>query len=321
MPRSAFLLLVALVAPLVAGCAAQEGPAQDATPQATATTGILHGIVVDEAIRPLSNASVRLNLADGSELATSSDADGGWAFGDLPAGAYFLRTSKLGFFTSQVSANVTAGVPDPERVRIVLLVDPVNLPAVDAYAFDGFLQCSVTLVAARAALCNPSQAAGPLCTLPVNVCTAGPENLTDDRFLAIHDISRPGLAFLQSEMQWTPGSGLGENLKAIPGSRDPATGEINDFRPFEGPSPLVMPMDGDVANALFLGNGKEYTLRVFSGYVDGTAPPCLPSPAGCQWGVGLAFNQRFTILTHAFYGFTPPADWQFGRDGLPPVPQ
>jgi hypothetical protein len=136
----------------------------------------------------------------------------------------------------------------------------------------------------------------------------------------VHSPSRGGIAFLQSELQWDASSGLGESLRAVPGSRDAQSGDLQDFEGVEGPSPLIVPMTGEVANALSIGNGRDYAVRVFSSYAAGTAPPCLPSPAGCQWGVGMAFQQRFGMVTHVFYGFTPPEGWQFGRDGLPPTP-
>lgn len=314
----AALATLALLLPL-AGCA-QPDPSQDGqAAQATPTTGILHGVVVDAAIRPLANVSVAIALVDGGERSQVTTDDGSWRFGDLAPGAYVVRAQRLGYFDAQVSANVTAGVDDPDGVRILLDVDAASVPAVDAYVFDGFLQCSVTLVAVRAAACNPDEAGA--CGLPVDLCGVGPGNLTDDRFMAVQTIGRGGIEFLQSEMQWQAGSGLGSNLRAVPGSRPEGGGATNDFRPFEGPSPLIMPMDGAIANGLFIGNGKDYVVRVFSGYMDGTAPPCLPSPVGCQWGIGVAYEQRFSLITHAFYSFTPPEGWEFGRDGLPPVPQ
>ncbi len=316
-PTPLVLAAFALLFPL-AGCANPSGAEAVQAVQATPTTGILHGVVVDAAIRPLANVTVAIGLADGTERSQGTLDDGAGRFGDRAPGAYVVRAHRLGYFDAQVWANVTAGRDDPEGVRVVLDADAASVPAVDAYLFDGFLQCSVTFVAVRAAACNPSEAG--VCGLPIDLCTTVPGNLTDDRFMAVHTIGRGAIAFLQSEMQWQASSGLGSNLRAVPGSRPEGGGAISDFRPFEGPSPLVMPMDGAIANGLFIGNGKDYVVRVFSGYMDGTAPPCLPSPAGCQWGVGFAYQQRFNLITHAFYGFTPPEGWEFGRDGLPPVP-
>jgi hypothetical protein len=315
-------LLVAAVASLalLAGCSGAKAP-DEGPLVATATTGILHGVVVDEAIRPLAGVNVTVPLSDGTSLNATTAADGVFAFDDLRPGGYLVQARKLGFLDSAVATNVTAGDADPAGVRLLLLADVLNAPFIEAFQFSGFMQCSFTVVVARVAACNPSEAAQPLCTLPVSVCTGPVDNLTEDEFMAVHSVSRQTARFLQSELVWDAASQLSTSLKAVPGSRDPKTGQLNDFRPFEGESPLAMPMPGQVAQALFIGNGKEYVVRVFSGYVNGTAPPtCLPSPVGCPWGVGATYEQRFELFTHVFYGFDPPEGWRFSSDGLPPVP-
>ena len=70
-------LLVAALAllPLLAGCSgAKDGPADPLA--ATATTGILKGIVVDEAIRPLRGVNVTVPLSDGTMLNSTTADDG-----------------------------------------------------------------------------------------------------------------------------------------------------------------------------------------------------------------------------------------------------
>ena len=300
---------------LAAGClGGGTGDGGDGTGPAS-SGGTLRGVVVDEAIRPLAGANVSIVLADGTPRNATTGGDGLWAFGDLPAGAYVVETLLAGYLEQRTEANVTVGAVDPPAVRIVLLVDQRIVMSVDAYVFDGYLQCSLTAVAARQA-CDADEVAQPACGL-AGGC---PSNLTEDAFMAVHSLARPGVAYIQSELNWEPSTSLGASLGAIPGARDPATGAVQDYAGVEGASPLIVPLPGDVANALAIGNGRDYALRVFSGYADGTAPPCLPSPAGCQWGVGAALQQRFTVVTHVFYGFVPPEGWQFGRDGLPPLP-
>jgi hypothetical protein len=321
MPALRTLLAAALLAlPLLAGC---TGGADDPVGPvvATATTGVLRGVVVDEAIRPLTGVRISVPLSDGTALNSTTTDDGAFAFGDLQPGGYLVQARKLGFLDAAVAVNVTAGEGDPEGLRVQLLADVLNAPAIESFQFNGFMQCSFTAFVARVAACNPSEAAQPLCGLPVPVCTGPVDNLTADEFMAVHSVSRQTVRFLQSELVWEAGSQLSSSLKALPGSRDPATGAINDYRPFEGPSPLAMPMDGAVAQALFIGNGKDLVIRVFSGYVNETAPPtCLPSPVGCPWGVGASYEQRFELFTHVFYGFAPPEGWRFSTDGLPPIP-
>lgn len=318
----AFLAGLLALVPLLAGCAGDAGtPAGPDDVQATATTGVLRGVVVDEAIRPLAGVEVRLPLGGADDRNATTAGDGAFAFGGLEPGAYVVHATKLGFLDASVSANVTAGVDEPQNLRVQMLTDVLNTPAIESYSFNGFLQCSFTALAVRVAACNPDEAAQPVCQLPVDVCTSGPGNLTTDEFMAVHSVSRQSVRFLQMELVWEATSQASSSLRALPGSRDPGSGQINDYRPFEGPSPLVMPMDGAVAQGLFIGNGKDLAVRVFSGYINGTAPPtCLPSPVGCPWGVGASYEQRFQLFTHVFYGFAPPLGWQFGRDGLPPIP-
>lgn len=314
-------LACALAVPL-AGCTGAGDGGDGGVPDvaATATTGVLRGVVVDEAIRPLLGVNVTVQAATGPLSQLTGD-DGLFAFDGLEPGAYVVQARRLGYLAASVAANVTAGVDEPENVRVLLLADVLNTPAIDQFSFDGFLQCSMTAFYVRAAACNPDEAAQPVCQLPGEVCTQGPANLTTDEFMAVHSVSRPSVRFLQSEMVWEATQAGSSSLRALPGSRDPATGGINDYQPFEGPSPLVMPMDGAIAQALFIGNGKDLAIRVFSGYVAGTNPPtCLPSPLGCPWGVGVSYEQRFQIVTHVFYGFEPPEGWQFSRDGLPDIP-
>ncbi|MEA3137221.1 MAG: Carboxypeptidase regulatory-like domain [Thermoplasmata archaeon] len=315
------LLAAALaILPLLAGCAGGND-AQESPLAATATTGILRGVVVDEAIRPILGARITVPLSDGSVLNATTAEDGAFAFGDLLPGGYIVQAHKLAFLDTALSVNVTAGDADPAGVRVLMLADVLNAPFVEAFQFAGFMQCSFTLFVARVAACNPSEATQPLCSLPVPLCTGPVQNLTQDKFMAVHSVSRQTARFLQSELVWNAGSQLSSSLKAVPGSRDPVSGEINDYRPYEGESPLAMPMPGAVAQALFIGNGKDLVVRVFSGYVNETAPPaCLPSPIGCPWGVGATYEQRFDLFTHVFYGFEPPEGWRFSSDGVPPTP-
>lgn len=307
-------LQLAVAAMLAAGCLGGGGAGGDG-PGDAATAGLLHGVVVDEAIRPLAGANITIALADGTSRNATTGDDGRWRFDGLPLGAYVVHAALAGYLGQRTEANVTADVTDPPAVRIVLTVDQRIVAAVDAYLFDGYLQCSFTAVAARQA-CDADALAEPAC----GVAGGCPADLTDDAFMAVHPLARPGVAYIQSELNWEPSTDLGASLGAIPGARDPATGAVQDYAGVEGSSPLIVPLPGDVANALAIGNGRDYALRVFSGYAQGTAPPCLPSPAGCQWGVGAALQQRFNAVTHVFYGFVPPDDWQFGRDGLPPLP-
>lgn len=74
-------------------------------------------------------------------------------------------------------------------------------------------------------------------------------------------------------------------------------------------------------------------LRVFNQHNDGTAPEdhapdptdgddCYDRPAlgGCMRGAGVTIQQDFTVYTHVFYGYAPPAGWLFHETGAVPGP-
>src|SRR5688572_410097 len=99
MLRPGLALSVCLV--LLAGCAAnsggEPGPAStagdfsDLDVDATETTGVLLGVVVDETIRPIAGASVVLQGGPAGDKKATTDQEGRFAFDDLEPGTYFLQ--------------------------------------------------------------------------------------------------------------------------------------------------------------------------------------------------------------------------------------
>src|SRR5687767_9017090 len=90
------LVALLMAATLLSGCTGGGGkPAQTTGPaadfedldlKATETTGLIRGLVVDEAIRPVAGADVGTTLPDGSARNTTSAADGAFGFDGLPPG-------------------------------------------------------------------------------------------------------------------------------------------------------------------------------------------------------------------------------------------
>src|SRR5688572_24479115 len=100
------LLALALLAPLLAGCSGGgDEPAGPDEVQATPTTGILRGVVVDAAIRPMAGVKVSVPVPDGSVRNSTTVDDGAFAFAGLEPGAYVVRAQKLGYLDASVSVN------------------------------------------------------------------------------------------------------------------------------------------------------------------------------------------------------------------------
>src|SRR5688572_23599688 len=125
------VLWVALIVAL-AGCSDAGDPDSGDSPSTaddiqeeydvkpTDTKGVLLGVVVDEAIRPVEGVNVALNLPDGTPATKTSDTEGRFAFGDLDPGIYLLEFSHGQYATLATSVEVKAGEEDPSVHRFQL---------------------------------------------------------------------------------------------------------------------------------------------------------------------------------------------------------
>lgn len=168
--RVALPLLVAVVLLALAGCSSPAKPSpvpsalqvpQDVHIDAGAATGGIAGVVVDEAIRPVNNASVQVQGQPGN-LTTGSD--GTFVVKDLAPGVYFISVHAARFLPVQTSAEVRAGEAAP--VRVLLPSDNRPQPHHDVLKFDGFIQASVGIVSyAVDLLANDTGFSACTCTL------------------------------------------------------------------------------------------------------------------------------------------------------------
>ncbi|MEA3167003.1 MAG: Carboxypeptidase regulatory-like domain, partial [Thermoplasmata archaeon] len=145
------LLAFAMCAILLSGCTQGKDGGSDALPpanfddlglQATASTGVIRGIVVDSAIRPLGNATIA--LSPGDKTTRSTDA-GTFGFDALEPGTYFLRVERAGYNATQTSTDVVAGVAEPAIVKVLLSPNPTTVPYLEVLKFSGFLSLGVAI--------------------------------------------------------------------------------------------------------------------------------------------------------------------------------
>jgi Carboxypeptidase regulatory-like domain len=330
--RALLALALALPAVALAGCSDAKAPADPAQDvdfddldlQATSTTGIIRGVVVDSAVRPIADALLELRGAD-QPATTRSNADGAFGFDALPPGDYFITANKSGYVQSQQSAVVVAGVAEPPIVKILLESDPSTVPYVQTYVFDGFIDCSFRAVVIGHATC--SQAGTPNDLFAVSYTPAG----TPD--------------WWQSELVWEStqafGSDLSLDISCLGGDPCP-DGQVTINRS-EGASPRHVTINRTLAEAFLLGTGQDVDIRVFAfgrsdtdvidddqlngqlNSTSGGAVQCVEWPAvfdACMrfGGIGIIVQQRFTVYIHEFHLYTPPPGWVFSVDGEPPQP-
>lgn len=329
MARATLVLAGLLLASAVAGCSGAGGrdPAAGVDfsglgLEATDATGILRGVVVDAAVRPVAGVRIDARGPGGAASVSTSNAQGAFGLDGLAPGDWFVAANKSGYRPAQASARVEAGVGEPPVVKLLLEADPATAPYVNAFTFDGFLECSFRAVVIGYALCSGT---------------------ANDRFAQNYTPdSVPD--WWQSEMVWEStqafGSELSLDISCLDGPPCP-DGQVLINRS-EGQSPLVVAIDGATAGRFQLGAGQDVDLRVFAfgrhdtdlvdddqvngqlNQTTGGAVPCVEWPAvfdACMrfGGVGVILSQKFTVYSHEFHHTVPPPGWRFTVDGPPPA--
>lgn len=280
------------VALLLAGCA-EEAAAPDEEfgleeeLEATDSTGIIRGVVVDKAIVPIEGATISINGGP----STTTNADGAFGFDGLEPGTYFFDVTKPGFTPVQQSSEVVAGESQPPIVRIQLLpdaafVDPFN----ELLQYTGFYQCGTSVVVVCAA---PNILLGQGTTEDSSTPTFYWETLPD---------------MIQSEMVWRSTQTLSPALYFEMEALDPACDGDTFLDNAEGESPIFTRVNRTVLEESTIGGDCGIYYSVFAGDAVGPA--------------GFSVEQKFTWYITSFYGYTldPEDEWMFVEDGshVPP---
>ena len=286
----AFALVALLATSLLAGCADGNGgnsatePTFDLGLTATSSTGVIRGVVVDDAIRPIPGATVVLSGGDSSGQ-TTTNAEGLFGFSTLVPGTYFLSISKPGYFTTQQSADVVAGVAEPDIVKVLLAIDVANLPFTELLTWTAFLQCGAFLVAGS-----------------LNPCAAADSDNVHD--FAFGGGRIPDMVHVEAYWEGTQPAG---NYLSM-GFYDPESLASN-WKSIDGTSPLIIQANGTEIQDALGDDANHTTVRLFpGGGPDGTNPT-------------LVLNQRYEVYVTNFYGFVPREGWSIVVDGPCTTPE
>ncbi len=290
-------LLMACVA--FAGCADSGVESIDDTDQqfedkglkATATTGVIRGVVVDESITPIAEATIKIKSLG---LETTSDENGLFGFSDLEPGAYFLDVTKTAFVGAQTSATVVAGEDKPELVRVMISFDPGAVPFVDALVYKGHLTCGAAIFVTSVG-CT---------TLALVAEQIGDQSIFTQTFTEV-----PSHA--QGELVW-------KNTQTLAGrfiwEITPGGNTHMGYRETEH-SPALAYIDNETIAAnlgdIMDENGIKW--RFFGGSHD-----------ACHgiygFGCGVTLEQSAEAFIHTFYNMQPNEGWRFTVDGEHPLP-
>lgn len=315
-----FLVSLTLLATALAGCS--NAPAGDAGPgefddlgvQSSSTTGVIVGVVVDQAIRPVKDVTVTIAKPDGSEVEDKTDDLGRFAFGNLVPGTYFVSTSHPQFTAAQATVEVEAGVEDPPVTRILIERLFEEDPFSELIKFDGYLACSYSFPVGSTCVNDYTRIVGGTvpgceggCLRDYNVSKQG-GNIRE-----YQSSVGPGWQQIVFETVWEPSlQGTSPEL-TISVSYFTRPNAAHFFGGMSGPSPMRLQFD--------LGKTPE-------GQNNGEGEPELIGPEGRPdvfvfynngGGAGsVTVNQPFRAFQTNFYYGLPPEGWSFANgDPLP----
>jgi hypothetical protein len=312
---------------LLAGCAGgadSPGPAGTAAPE-DRSKGVLQGIVVDDAIRPVAGASVQVT-APGVTLNGTTDEQGRFRFANLDSGTYIVEVSKAFYSPHQRAVVVIAGVQDPELARFQLVFEPSSVPYASVYKYEGFHECGLSSLR----VCSNINIATwvVVCGRTGGLVCIG--NVTGDRSLFFQIIDGTP-TFLQAELVWEATSDTGRALSFVIGGGNESelnSGFAAGYNLTRGESPLMLRITNhegedswcyrnvdDCEIPKTLNWTRIGTERALLGQVDAG-----PTHDIAGRGIGFSIQQKFTMITTVFYGYEPPDEWRFTDTGNPPPP-
>ncbi|MFA5943483.1 MAG: carboxypeptidase-like regulatory domain-containing protein [Candidatus Thermoplasmatota archaeon] len=290
-------LLVVMV--LLAGCAGGNGDADHgdgAGLDVDATTGAIQGVVVDEAIRPIKGAAVR--LSGPTERNGTTDADGRFAFDALPPGAYLLEVSHPIFSSMQTTTQAVAGDATPPLVRVLLTRLFTQEPFAEAIKFEGFIQCGFDTPFLT------SQCVNDYTTILVPGGVANDLRSVVDRRGYVTAVG-PGWQVMVYELVWEPSAqGTSEEMFLLASFFNRTS--TDQYAQGSGPSPVNLRMTVGETHESQTGTEEQVPaegrpdLYVFAGIAAGGGLPA-----------GVGFSQGFRVFQTNFYYAIPPADWSF----------
>lgn len=303
-----------LVAAGLAGCADGGGPEADGGRADGAT---MRGVVVDQAIRPLAGALVRA-VGGGLSLNSTTGADGLFNFTGLVPGVYVLTVSKAFYSTQQLTAQVSGR--DEALVKVELTLESGTLPFANLVKWEGFLECSASIGnwcgIANLYPCIVQSQLGQPCT---KVSGDNSFNYLQEFFT---DLQRSP-DWMQIEAYWESTQSVSRSLSIRYAATNQSEWDRFSFGPVlgdpHGPSPLIATVNATAMADAELGTTRGLTTELFHGAPD-AVPPFPPPFNGAEQLLGVAANQRITILYIAFYGYVPPEGWTFVETGAVPPP-
>lgn len=281
------------------------------TVQATATTGGIRGVVVDDTISPIKGALVAIVNTD--KTFTTAE-DGLFAISGLQPGTYFIQASHPLFAPAQQSAEVVAGNDNPKAVKMQLVRTVFAEPFKQTLSFDGFIACSTNII-----LVAYSEECGQGVGSPEDSCflinhppSCVPNPVMPGQRIGQQPGNNPQFDFTVSagintsivEIVWTATSEAGKAFFSPVSTNwlcDPFCGG-NRILELSGPSPLYGRFESDVEEldpTVYVYD--ETLISVFTWAEMNEANPAA----------AMLLNQKYQVFVTNFYYVPAPEGWSF----------
>ena len=266
--------------------------------------GILLGVVVDEAIRPLAGVAVSLQVPGGGLANATSDAEGRFAFGELDPGTYLVDAQLLTHKGSQSSIEVVADDPSPRVARVLLERLYAQEPYSEPLKLEGYIQCGYDLTFMSSLCLNDyTHFVGPY---TCNEC----EHILDKRSA---DFSvGTGWQTMVFELVWEPTTQATSTELSLTVSHFPRPAS-HWYCQGSGTTPVLVRMEQNVTCE----NQQDEPEQVPA---EGLPNMHLFAASNAQEGrfASATFGQRFDVYAHLFYYGKPPEGWSFVNGDEPP---
>ncbi len=303
-------LYAVVLSVMLAGCSDSGGEALDGAEEGfddidlkvSDTTGAVIGVVVDDAIRPLPGAKVKLLLADEAQQ-TETDDKGRFSFSSVPPGSYFIEVSRLAYKSAQITVEVKAGDDKPDLVKVLLERLFSQEPFTQLEKFTGFLVCGFS-AGVSSTCANDYTRIVPQCN---GGCAPQAAGLAGDKREYVTGVGN-GWKTLIFEMSWdASASGTSERMGVVvsfterPGASHWYASAGSDY-------PLRLQIDEGVPHPS--GAGGDPTMILEEGQDNLFVFMNVAS--------GVSLNQEFEVIQTAFYHVPAPEDWSFIAGDEPP---
>jgi len=297
------LIAVAFVV-LLSGCASSGNTQQTETTgiiDYQPSTGAIHGVVVDSAIKPIAKVTVSITVAGANKTATT-DEKGLFSFGNLPAGTYFLVAKQLLYKTVQQSVDVKAGV-EPPTTKILMEAVFTEKPFHEQFKFKGIIACGYNAVLVTAPCVTDYTSILPTCP---GGCAPQLRSVQGDDRSFSSTVSQNWQTIVV-ELVFTPnGQGTSDRMGVLLSYEKRTAGDWFDSE--EGTSPVLLRLETGVTGPNQQGTPEQLDP---AGRNDLQILGSIAASEGQDAGVGV--NQEFQVFQTNFYNAKPQDGWSFAK--------